>query len=130
MKYHGKIGFSTFKEKTLGVDVECVEEHEYFGDVIRNSKRFETGQQVNPNLQINNQISIVADPYARENLFSIRYASWMGCLWEITSVDVQYPRMILSIGGAYNGPTPGSSNGVGDSDGYWSNGEVPTSVEY
>lgn len=109
MKYHGKIGFVSFREKTPGVDVEVPVEREYAGEVLRNSKRWDSGQQVNSNLNINNQISIIADPYARENLFAIRYLSWMGCLWEITSVDVQYPRLILSIGGVYNGPTPGSS---------------------
>lgn len=117
MKYHGKVGFVTFQEKTPGVDVEAPVEREYFGDVIRNSKRWDSAQQVNPNLNINNQISIVADPYARENLFAIRYLTWMGAFWEITSVDVQYPRMILSIGGVYNGPTVGSSSGFGGSDG-------------
>lgn len=116
-KYHGKIGFVTFVEKSLGVDVEEPVEREYYGDVLRNTKRWESAQQVNPNLTINNQISIVADPYARENLFAIRYASWMGSLWDITSVDVQYPRLILSIGGVYNGPTPGSASRSGRDDG-------------
>lgn len=116
-KYHGKIGFVAFVETSPGVDVERPVEREYYGDILRNSKRWESGQQVNPNLTINNQISIVADPYARDNLFAIRYASWMGTLWEITSVDVQYPRMILSIGGVYNGPTPRSASGSGRYDG-------------
>lgn len=110
MKYHGKIGFVTFQEKTPGVDVEVAVEREYFGDIIRNTKRWDTAQQVDPNMQINNQISIIIDPYLKENLFTIRYASWMGSLWNISSVDVQYPRMILSLGGVYNGPTPGSSD--------------------
>ena len=109
-KYHGKVGFVTFAEKTPGVDVEQPIEREYFGDVIRNTKRWEQSQQVNDNLQINNQISIIADQYANQNLFAIRYVSWMGARWKVTSVDVQHPRLILSIGGVYNGPTPGSSN--------------------
>lgn len=121
-KYHGKIGFVTFKERVPGVDVEVAEEREYFGDVIRHSKRWEQTQQVNPNLNISNQISIVADAYARNNLFAIRYISWMGSNWEVTTAEVQHPRLILTIGGVYNGPTPGSSDGSGGSNGCGCNG--------
>lgn len=116
-KYHDMIGFVTFPETTPGVNREEVSEREYFGDVIRSSKRWESAQQVNPNLTINNQISIVADPYANNNLFAIRYACWMGTRWEITSVDVQYPRLILTIGGVYNGPTPRPASRSGRTDG-------------
>lgn len=116
-KYHGKIGFVTFQEKTPGVDVEVPIEREYFGDVLKVNKRWETAQTVNPDLSISNQISIIADQYANHNFFAIRYISWMGARWNVTNVDVQHPRLILSIGGVYNGPTPGSSPGVGGSDG-------------
>lgn len=129
MKYHGRVGFVTFVEKIPGVQVEKPVEREYFGDILRNSKRWDSAQQVNPNLNINNQISIVADPYARENLFAIRYISWMGALWDITSVDVQYPRLILSIGGVYNGPTPGPAVCAGGSDGTMRNGCVSATTE-
>lgn len=109
-KYHGKVGFVTFSEKTLGVDVEVPVEREYFGDVYRNTKRWSKGTGINPDLTVNNQISIVADQYARDNLYAIRYVSWMGTLWSISNVDVQHPRLILTIGEVYNGPTPGSSD--------------------
>lgn len=112
-KYHGKIGFVTFTESSPGVKVETPVEREYFGDVLRNSKRWETAQQLNDNLTVNNQISIVADQYARDNLFAIRYAYWMNARWKITSVDVQHPRLILTIGGVYNGSTPGPTDGTG-----------------
>lgn len=108
-KYHGKVGFVTYPEVKPGINKETPDEREYFGDVIRNSKRWSKGEDVNPNLTVNNQISIVADQYARDNLFAIRYVSWMGTNWSISSVDVQYPRLILTIGDVYNGPTPGSS---------------------
>lgn len=128
-KYHGKIGFVHFTEKVPGVVVEVPVEREYFGEVLRNTKRWDSAQQVNPNLNINNQISVVADPYARDNLSAIRYASWIGALWEITSVEVQYPRLILQIGGVYNGPTVGSSGMPGGSDGCWCDGPVPAATE-
>ena len=109
-KYHGKVGFVTIQEKTPGVDVEVPVEREYFGDVYRNTKRWSKGTDINPDLTINNQISIVADQYARDNLYAIRYVSWMGTRWSISNVDVQHPRLILTIGEVYNGPTPGSSD--------------------
>lgn len=103
-KYHGKIGFVTFKETGTQIYEEIPVEREYFGDVIRNSKRWEAGSDLNDNVQINNQISIIADEYANQNLFAIRYVSWMGSLWKVTSAEVQRPRIILTIGGVYNGP--------------------------
>lgn len=128
-KYHGRVGFVTFGEVTPGVDREVPVEREYYGDVTRNTKRWENGSQVNDNLQINNQISIVADAYANQNLFAIRYVSWMGALWEVTNVDVQHPRFILTVGGVYNGPTPGSASRVGGDDGSRSNGQVSATSE-
>lgn len=105
-KYHGKIGFVTFKETAPSVMTEIPIEREYFGDVTRISKRWEKGEHLNDNLQVNNQFSIVADAYARDNLFAIRYITWMGSRWQVTSAEVQYPRLILTIGGVYNGQTP------------------------
>lgn len=121
-KFHGNIGFVTFVEKVPGVDVENPIERMYFGDVTRITKRWESAQQVNPNLTVNNQISIVADQYARDNLFAIRYVSWMGTRWQVVTAEVQHPRINLTIGGVYNGPTPGSSNGTGESAGCGCNG--------
>ena len=101
-KFCGKIGFE--KTKQTGVDVyeECIEEHEYFGNVIRNKGRVNYGDQKNANVNVSNQISIVADPFANDNFHSIRYVEWMGSKWLVTEVEVQYPRLILSIGGVYN----------------------------
>lgn len=105
-KFHGKVGFVTFPEKVPGVKIENPVEYDYFGDVLRSGKRWAKGEDVNPNLVVNNQISIVADSYARDNLFAIRYVCWMKTRWSVTSVDVQYPRLILTLGEVYNGPTP------------------------
>lgn len=105
-KYHGRIGFVTFEETAPSVMSEVPVEREYFGDVTRISKRWEKSEHLNDNLQVNNQFSIVADAYARDNLFAIRYITWMGSKWQVTSAEVQYPRLILTIGGVYNGESP------------------------
>ena len=105
-KFYGKIGFIETVESPAdsGVYVERATERNYFGDVLRNSRRWQTASdQKNDNLTIDNEISIVADPYALQNFHSMRYIEWMGTLWKISNVTVEYPRMTLSIGGEYNG---------------------------
>lgn len=101
-KWFGKIGYAETVETVPGVWKEQITEREYFGDLIRHNRRLQSNNQVNDNIEISNEISIVADPYANENFHSMRYAEFMGTKWKITSVDVQYPRLNLSLGGVYN----------------------------
>ena len=101
-KFYGVIGYSETKETKSGVWKECVTEKNYYGDVLQFNRRLETSDNLNDNLNINNKISIIADPFAYENFRLIRYIKWMGSKWKITNVEVQYPRLILTIGGIYN----------------------------
>ena len=108
-KFSGLIGYVETPETAPGVYTEVVTNRNYFGDVIRNTRKWEPGQNLNDNLNVNNTISIVADAYANQNFHAMRYIQWMGAYWEITSVEVLRPRLILTIGGVYNGnttPTP------------------------
>ena len=73
-----------------------------YGDLIKNTRRLESSGSVNDDINISNQISIVADPYANENFYAMRYVKFMGAKWKISDVEVQYPRLILTIGGVYN----------------------------
>lgn len=102
-KFYGKIGYIKTVESEPGVWEEQAIERPYFGDVTRNSSRYQPqSESTNDNINITNTISIVADPYANENFQHIRYVEYMGAKWRITNVEVQYPRLILSIGGLYN----------------------------
>ena len=108
MKFHGIIGYATVREGTgenIGIDEDVIEERPYFGDVLRNSRKYEKGESVLDELRIDNKISVVADAYAWDNFFKMKYVQWMGALWKITNVEVERPRLILTIGGVYNGPT-------------------------
>lgn len=105
-RFYGKLGYVEFTEKD-GVTREVATERSYYGDVTRNTRKWETGQSLNDDLNVNNTISIVADAYAYDHFFALRYIEWMGSLWKVTNVEVQRPRLILTIGGVYNGPTPG-----------------------
>lgn len=101
-KFFGKIGYGVTEEVKPGVWKNRITEREYFGDLTRNTRRLESASQVNDNINISNEISIVADPFAYENFHSMLYAEYNGAKWRISSVEVQYPRLILSIGGLYN----------------------------
>lgn len=103
-KYYGNIGFIETAEVVQGVwKTPDPIERPYYGDVIRDSKRFEQGQKVNDDLMVNNEISIIADPYALNHFYAIRYVMWKGTAWKVNNVTVAYPRLNLTIGGLYNG---------------------------
>lgn len=102
-KWFGVIGYAETVETTPGVWEEKIVERTYFGDVTRNTRRLQTTDQVNDNVDISNEISVLADPYAYQNFHAIRYAEFMSMKWKVSSVDVQFPRLNLSLGGVYNG---------------------------
>lgn len=115
-RFYGPIGFVEQVENPVGsgIWVDNPIEKNYRGEVSRNTKRWDDGNQLNKNLNISNTISIVADPYVSDHLSQIRYVKWLNNYWEINSIDVEFPRLILSIGGVYNGPTFGTTNGIGE----------------
>lgn len=104
-KFYGSIGYGETVESSPGVWLDTITEFNYYGDVIRNTRKLEDGQKVNDDLSVNNSISIVADQYANEHFFAIRYIKWAGTLWTVSDVEVQSPRLLLRLGGVYNGPT-------------------------
>ena len=102
-KFYGEIGFAEMAETAPGVWDEKITSRKYYGDLTRNNRRLQQSDQINDGITISNQISIVADPYANENFHSMRYVEFQGTKWKVTDVEVQYPRLILSLGGQYNG---------------------------
>lgn len=103
-KFYGKIGYAITEETKPGVWTEQIVEKDYFGDLLRNiSRRYENSGGVNDNLRISNDISIVADAFAYENFAYIRYVELMGAKWIVSNVEIQHPRLILTLGGVYNG---------------------------
>lgn len=105
MKYHGYIGYAVLTETATDVFTEEIVEREAQGDILKVHRRLVGSEHINDNIVVSNQISIVADPFAYHNFHSIRYASWMGANWKVTSVEPAYPRLILDLGGVYNGKT-------------------------
>jgi hypothetical protein len=105
-RFHGVVGYGETEEKAAGVWEDVIVEKSYFGDVVRNTRKLQEEGNLNKELSVQNSISIVADAYANEHFFAIRYIRWAGSLWTVTDVEVQRPRLILRLGGVYNGPTP------------------------
>lgn len=102
-KWYGNIGFIKPVEVEPGIWKNEIVEHQYYGDVIRNTRGLQPSDGVNDNINLSNNISIISDPYANQNFHYIKYAEFMGTNWNVTNVDVQYPRLILTMGGVYNG---------------------------
>jgi hypothetical protein len=108
-RFFGRIGYGESVETAPGVWIDEITERQYFGDVIRNARNLREGEYLNPDLSVQNSISIVADAYANEHFFTIRYVEWMGALWTVSTVEVQSPRLLLRLGEVYNGTTPATA---------------------
>lgn len=102
-KWFGKIGFSQSVQTKPGLYEDQIVEGEYYGELTNTVGRPETTEKVVNNIKINNTLSIVADPFAFQNFYSIKYAEYLGVKWKVTAVEVQYPNLILSMGEVYNG---------------------------
>lgn len=102
-KFYGKIGYASTVETKPGVHEEQIVERSYYGDLIRNTRRLQSADKVNDDINISNEISIVSDPYATNNFHTMRYVVFMGTKWKVSNVEVSYPRLILTLGGVYNG---------------------------
>lgn len=105
-KFSGHVGYGETVQTAPGVYEEIIKEVSYRGDILRNSRGLETGDKVLGDITVQHSISIVADAYAKEHFFAIRYVKWQGARWVVTDVKVEHPRLIFTLGGVYNGPTP------------------------
>ena len=105
-RFYGRVGYGESVETAPGVWVDSIVERPYYGDVVRNVRTLREGENLNKDLSVENSISIVADAYANDHFFAIRYVEWSGVLWTVTAVEVQSPRLLLRLGEVYSGVTP------------------------
>ena len=109
-RFYGEIGFlmtvEEDPENRPGIYIEKITKRNYYGDVFSNSRRWDQNGNLNDNLVINNRISIVSDSFIKKNLGAMKYVKWQGVDWKITNAELQYPRIILTIGGEYHAPEP------------------------
>lgn len=102
-KFYGTVGYVRTEEVRPGVFKEVVTEKNYYGDVTRRSLRWENTGTINDSINVTNEISILSDPYAIDHFAELRYIEFMGAKWKIVNIQVERPRLILSLGGLYNG---------------------------
>ena len=102
-KFFGTIGFSICEETKPGVWKDSIVEKQYYGDVIKSIRNNQNSDKVNDDITISNEISIISDLFANKNYSSIRYVELNGTRWKVNQINIQYPRLVLSVGGLYNG---------------------------
>lgn len=105
-KWYGKVGYIINEEVEPGVWVGKPTERNYYGDLMSGMSKWSPSGGVNDDLNVSNKISIMSDPFANQHFSSIKYVEFMGSLWNVTTVEPQFPRLILQVGGVYNGQTP------------------------
>jgi len=101
-KFYGEIGYGATVETSPGVYGEQITARNYYGEIVKNARRVQGAESINDNINVSLEISILADPFANNNFHTMRYIQYMGAKWKITNVDIQFPRLILTIGGIYN----------------------------
>lgn len=116
-KWYGMVGYGISEEVRPGIYVEKIVERPYYGDLSRTTNTNEAGSGANDDISIKNDLSIVSDAYAYQNFALMKYVTFMGARWKVRSVELAHPRLHLSIGGVYNGPTPEPSEDPGDNPG-------------
>jgi hypothetical protein len=102
-KFYGVIGYAITTETTPGVWVDTFIERNYTGDIVRNMRNWQHSDNVNPDITISDTISIIADGFVLENVHYMKYVKWQGSTWNIISIQVEHPRVIIGIGGLYSG---------------------------
>ena len=106
MKFYGNVGFAVTVDDGYGVWRETITDKKYAGDVMRLTRNKEAGEHINDGLRINTQISILLDPWFQDHLSQIRYVEYMNAKWIVDTVEVQYPRINITLGGLYHGYEP------------------------
>lgn len=117
-KFFGVIGYAEDNvEISPGHWDNRIIERQYYGDIVRDMVSVRVTDEILPGINISNLFSIIADPYALDNISAMRYIHYSGANWNIVNVENQRPRLLIRPGGVYNGPTPAAPDDSGDDSG-------------
>ena len=107
-RFYGVVGFIRTVERDPenrpGIWDAVTTERTYSGEVYSLNVRWNQNGNINDDLVINHRISIIADTFMKENIGAMKYVRWQGIDWKITNIEIQHPRLILTIGGEYHKP--------------------------
>ena len=105
MKFVGDIGFWIDDvEVEPSVFKPAIVEKPYIGELIKDTRRWSNqNSKVDSDFVLNNKIRILADMYMNHNWQSIKFVRMNGTPFTVTSVDLDYPGITITIGGRYDG---------------------------
>lgn len=103
MRWYGAIGYATDVEIKPGVWVPQIVDRKYQGSLFKNKTALQQTAEINSGITFNHSLSVIADPFAYENYYSIKYVTYLNKKWIVTNIVMEYPRMTLTLGGMYNG---------------------------
>lgn len=105
MRWAGTIGFSTYAPSTdperIGISDRTITERPAYGDIYKNRKIAGSTIGVVEGVQMNMNVSIIADQFINDNYCDAVYLTYLGQKWKITDVTPEYPRLTFTIGGRY-----------------------------
>ena len=108
-KWQGCVGIADCIEDEPGLHIDQIVEHKCQGDIISTHWKRQGTDRINDDITLSNQVSIVADPYVFYHYSAITYVEYMGTKWKVTDVSVEFPRIILTVGGKYYENTTGTT---------------------
>lgn len=101
MKWFGEIGYFVESNNVDGIVTDSFITQQYYGDIIKDYKTNTSENAVNEDFELSNRISVVADPYLISHFHKIAWISFMETKFKVRSVELQYPRLIVSLGGVF-----------------------------
>ena len=101
-KFAGLVGYVTQEETKPGVWTPVEQTRLMKGDFYMESSRHQNGDKMNENIALNHRISLVGDAYSFKNYYAIRWIEIENIKWEVTSIEVKRPRLIVNVGGLYH----------------------------
>lgn len=108
-KFTGLVGFITQEESIPGVWSPIENSKKMRGDLISssatngNGSRIADSGKVNDDVSLNHRVSLLGDYYTFNNYLNIKWIQIGGRKLEVSSIELQRPRVILTVGGLWNG---------------------------
>lgn len=102
-RFYGAVGYITTVETRPGIYTPTTVERNYYGNVNRKNYRWESSNHMNDDTTMSMEIAIMADEYAYQHCSELKYVEYMGAKWKVNTITPDRPRLVLTIGGEYNG---------------------------